>query len=59
MIVFKSDKFFSRRNVFKNGDNILSKMINHFFFKKLKILYSSDYTILFKSHQYVAQIPIK
>ena len=30
-----------------------------FFAKKLKMLYSSDHTILFKFHQHKVQIPIK
>ena len=39
--------------------NTLSKMFNHFFVKKIKILYSSHRTILLKFHQHVVQTLIK
>ena len=64
MIVFEltlaSNNCFSHRNVFQNGVNTLSKIVNHFFVKKHNILYGSDhYTILFKCHQHVVQILTK
>ena len=40
---------FSYRNMFQNGVDTLSKVVDAFFFvKKLKILSSSDYPIMFK-----------
>ena len=40
----------------QNGVNTLSKMVKH---KKLKIVYISNHTILFKYHLHVVQILIK
>ena len=54
-----SNNCFNHRNVLQNGINILSKMVIHFFVEKLKILYTSDQTILFKFHQHVVQILFK
>ena len=53
---------FSCRNVFKNVVNALSKKLFKkpgFLSKKLKILYISDYKILFKLHQHVIQTSTK
>ena len=39
---------FSYRNMFQNGVDALSKIVDAFFVKKLKILSSSDYPIMLK-----------
>ena len=39
---------FSYRNMFQNGVDALSKIVDAFFSKKLKISSSSDYPIMFK-----------
>ena len=39
---------FSYRNKFQNGVEALSKIVDAFFVKKLQILSSSDYSIMFK-----------
>ena len=44
------------RNVFQNDVITLSKIVNHFWSKNLKIWYSLDHTILFKYHQHVVQV---
>ena len=48
-------------NLYQTDVNTLSKTINHYWKKKkkLKSLYSSDHTILFKFYQHVVQILIK
>ena len=38
----------SYRNMFQNGVDALSKIVDAFFVKKLKILSSTDYPIMFK-----------
>ena len=53
-----SNNCFSHRNIFQNGVNTLSKLVNHFLSKSSK-MYSLDHTILFKVHQHVVQILIK
>ena len=43
-----SNNCFSYRNIFQNGIDALSKMVEGFFVKKLKIFASLDYLIMFK-----------
>ena len=54
-----SNYCFSHSNVFQNGVNTFSKMVDHFLSKKLIILYCLDHRILFKFHQHVVQMLIK
>ena len=46
------------RNVFQNDVNTLSKIVNHFFVKRHKILHRSNHTILFKFHKHVVRYQI-
>ena len=57
--ILASNNCLCHRNLFKNGVNSFSLMVDHFFFKNLKILYISHSMILFKFHQHVVQILIK
>ena len=50
---------FSYRNMFQNGVGALSKIVDAFFVKKLKILSSSDYLKMFKFCLPVAETHIK
>ena len=48
IIILAWNNCLCHRNLVQNGGNTFSKMVNHFFAKKLKILYISYHAIFFQ-----------
>ena len=62
MLHSKQHQLFHMQNFIQNGANDISEMFNiisRFFVKEIQILYSSDYSILFKFCQLVVKIVSK